>query len=215
MKNFWVTFANTDFDSKRLKEPKLEYPLAMHVPFFAFNFDNAISVSKKTDKFEIGIELAIKLKDDIFQLEKQDALNAIESYHVVISVTNKYHINGIKDRVVLQSDQDESDSEYFTRWWENSNSISGVIDCCWEELQGKDIKLAGLNFNKSDTISYYHKPEDIIHFVSNINKLYKGTYICLGHILRHEISIDKADGMIVECIIPSITEHKVTLCTID
>jgi len=211
MQNYWVTFANTSYDAKRLDVQRLDYPLVMHVPFLAFSTDKMVRVSKKTDTFEIGVELAVRICKDIFQQPKQAARDVIESYHLAISATNKYHINGIKSRVVTPSDQDEADSEYFTRWWESGNSISPKIDCDWGNLTGKEIGLTGDGFHKKGLVEYYHSPADIIHFISNLNKLVKGTYICIGHILRHELPVNASDQMPVKAILPTIAEHQVKL----
>lgn len=215
MKNYWVTFANTNFDARRLNVEKLPYPLSMHVPGLAFSNDNIVKVSAKTKKFEIGVELAFRIGEDIFQQSKEDAQRVVETCHLAVSVTNSYHIDGIRSRVVTPSDQDEADSEYYTRWWEGSNSISEKLDCSWEGLIGKEVTMEGDGFHQSGKTDYFHSPADIVHFISNINKLYKGTYICLGHILRQELEVGKSDGMRVKAVIPSIYEHQVELKVID
>lgn len=211
MKHYWVTFANTNYDALRLDVARLNYPLSMHVPQLAFSADNVISVSEKTEKFQIGVELAVKLRSDIFCESKEAAAKAIESCHLAISVTNSFHIDGIRSRIVTPSDQDEADSEYYTRWWEKSNSISEELDSCFESLAGREIELEGRGFHRSGNIEYFHSPAEIVHFVSNINRLYKGTFICLGHIFRQELNVAKADEMEIKALIPSVAEYNVML----
>lgn len=215
MRNYWVTFANTNYDAKRLSVQRLQYPLTMHVPALAFSTGNVINVSRKTDVFELGVELAVKVGKDVFQMPEKESKSAVESYHLVVSATNKYHINGIKSRVVTPSVQDEADSEYYTRWWEGSNSISEEIPFAWEHIYGKDIELTGDCFSKKDKVKYYHSPAAIIHFISNLNKLYKDSFICIGHILRHELPTKQADGMNVKCLLPSMAKHQVKLQIIN
>lgn len=215
MNKFWVTFANTNYDAKRLGVQRLQYPLAMHVPALAFSTGNVINVSRKTDVFELGVELAVKVGKDVFQKHEKESKSVIASYHLVISATNKYHINGIKSRIVTPSDQDGADSEYYTRWWEGSNSISEEVPSAWDEIHGKDIELTGDGFSGKDKVKYYHSPADIIHFISNFNKLVEDTYVCIGHILRHELPIKQADGMNVKCLLPSMAEHQVKLQIIN
>lgn len=211
MKHYWVTFANTDYDASRLDVARLSYPLSMHVPQLAFSEDNVISVSEKTEKFQVGVELAVKLRSDIFCESKESASKAIESCHLAISVTNSFHIDGIRSRIVTPSDQDEADSEYFTRWWEANNSISEKLDSDFEDLAGREIEFEGKGFHQSANIEYFHSPAEIVHFVSNINRLYKGTYICLGHIFRHELEVAQADEMEIKALIAPVAEYKARL----
>ena len=215
MREYWLTFANTDYDCKRLNVERLEYPLIMYVPTIAFTFEQVLHVSRKSKRFQLGVELAVKLSQDIFHQREGDASRAIGSYSILISAVNDYHIRNIKSRVVESSDQDQADSEYFTRWWEKSNALSGGIDCDWDTLCGREIGLSLGNFSITTKFNYFHTPASIVHFLSGFTRLYEHTYIGLGNIMRQVLDTSQADGMIVRCELGSLADHEVKLCLTD
>ncbi|MBU2546869.1 MAG: hypothetical protein KKB20_00535, partial [Proteobacteria bacterium] len=166
--DYWVLFANTPQDAGRLGVDRLEYPLAMHVPGTAFNHEGRLRISRTGLPAWIGIELAFRTDRALFQ-DFEEAHAGLESHwdcHLVVSLTDAQHLEGIRSRVATVSDQDEADSEYFSRWRDGSNAVSPALKLKWPEMVQRNLVLEMEGLRVSEEALYYHSPARVIGFLS-------------------------------------------------
>ena len=144
----------------------------------------------------MSAEIAFLTGSDLKVGDSCNNIDLIDSFYLVISSTNNFHIKEMKNRIVNLSDQDESDAEYYTRWYDQSNIVSCELpnsrldaDFYQNTLYGNNLEFEYCNVKINEKIKYYHSPIDILKFISSFTPVYKGTLICMGNLFRQEFQL--------------------------
>lgn len=181
MKHLWITVGNSDFDRKRLNLANLPYPLASYAPATAISKGNDnVVLPKNRYKCEIGVELAFKVKHDLFRVDDDIIKESIDGYYLCISLSDYFHLKSI----MRPNSRDIGVCEYYSRWNDRSNCLVRLRNFDWKKIQAENKKPVKVNNVLFEAFHYTQSPHKIAKFLSSFTRLYKDTIICLGQVGR-------------------------------
>ena len=188
----WLLLGSAAASNKVWGLRTINFPCGYNLPDISFASNGELlDISKNFKSFWIMGGLAFEVAKSGKNIPISEAAKYVAGFRPWLGTFNHHLLNDLEKKRHTITIWDQGVSIFYGMWRERCNSLGKLYSSneCTKILNKKAV----LSYNKSEyagetTNDYIHKPEKIIHFMSQFMTLTKGDIYILGPLVAESVT---------------------------
>jgi 2-keto-4-pentenoate hydratase/2-oxohepta-3-ene-1,7-dioic acid hydratase in catechol pathway len=187
--NFYICFANYKRANELEHELLTRVPRVLNAPATALTQANEITLAKRADALNVGVEIAFVVKKLACKVSKEKAADYILGYAPMISMTDESFAKAV---IEPASPQERGLPSIYGRWGDGYNVLGSI--CSAGEPGGRmSLAINGSEMAMGHVDEYAATGAETLSFISQVVTLFPGDVITLGRTAeRVHVDLDTA-----------------------